>query len=81
MDYRYTDRSVIEVVKEYNVSDIVVINGIFSANTISHLNRLQAILKLENNSENNTFVKRKKSINKKIVQIEKKLQIDTTKVN
>jgi hypothetical protein len=71
-------------VKEYNVSDIVIVNGIFSANTISHLNRLQAILSLENSTENNTFVKRKKSIKNKSLDnkgIEVSLEIDTNKVN
>lgn len=84
MDYRYTDRSVKDIVKEFNVTDIVIVNGIFSANTISHLNRLQTILSLENSTENNTFVKRKKRIKNKSIDnkdVEESLVIDTNKVN
>ncbi|NDF60928.1 MAG: hypothetical protein EB100_07585 [Crocinitomicaceae bacterium] len=84
MDYRYTDRSVKEIVKEYEVSDIIIVNGVFSANTISHLNRLQDILDLENSSQNNTFVKRKKSVKKKIIEKDKTQDpsvIDTNNVN
>jgi hypothetical protein len=84
MDYRYTDRSVKDIVKEYNISDIVIVNGIFSANTTSHLNRLQAILILENTAENNTFVKRKKVFKKKEIEKDKTqepLLIDTNNVN
>lgn len=84
MDYRYTDRSVKEIVKEFNVSDILILNGIFSANTISHLNRLQAILSLDNSVENNTFVKRKKRVKTKSidnVKIEESLSVDTNLVN
>jgi len=84
MDYRYTDRSVKDIVKEYNISDIVIVNGIFSANTTSHLNRLQAILSLENTAENNTFVKRKKVFKKKEIEKDKTqepLLIDTNNVN
>jgi hypothetical protein len=71
-------------VKEFNVTDIVIVNGIFSANTISHLNRLQTILSLENSTENNTFVKRKKRIKNKSIDnkdVEESLVIDTNKVN
>ena len=81
MDYRYTDKSVKDAVSEYKVSDIIILNGVFSANTISHLNRLQDILTLQNTDQNNTFVKRKKSIKKKSVDKEKNQELITSDTN
>ena len=82
MDYRYTFRSVKEIVSEYNVSDIVIVNGVFSANTISHLDRLKDIISLEKTSGYNIFAKRKKEKKKKLKEITLEfIEIDSSSTN
>ena len=59
VDYRYTEISVKELVKEYEVNDIIILNGIYSSNTPNHIERLEDIIELKEGTKN-SFKKKKR---------------------
>ena len=59
LDYRYTETSIEDLVKEYEVNDIIILNGIYSSNTPNHIERLRDIIELKDGVKN-TFKKKKR---------------------
>ena len=59
VDYRYTETSIKDIVKEYEVNDILILNGIYSSNTPNHIERLRDIIELKEGTKN-TFKKKKR---------------------
>jgi hypothetical protein len=59
VDYRYTETSIEDLVKEYEVNDIIILNGIYSSNTPNHIERLLDIIELKDGVKN-TFKKKKR---------------------
>ena len=44
IDYRYFKGKVIDLVKEHNITDVIVLHGVFSSNTLTHLKMTRKIL-------------------------------------
>jgi hypothetical protein len=44
IDYRYFKGTVVDLVKRFNITDVIVLHGVFSANTLSHLKMTRKIL-------------------------------------
>ncbi len=82
VDYRYTETSIEDLVKEYAVNDIVILNGIYSSNTPNHIDRLRDIIELKDGVKN-TFKKKKrkkKEEDSTIPSDSLQLDVDTTSV-
>ena len=61
LDYRYAEKSILSLINEYKINDLILLNSIYSANTKTHLDRQKDILKLKNGTKN-VFQKKKKKI-------------------
>lgn len=59
VDYRYTDISIKDLVNEYEVNDVIILNGIYSSNTPNHIERLRDIIELKEGTKN-SFKKKKR---------------------
>jgi hypothetical protein len=68
VDYRYAEKSILSLINEYNINDIIMLNSIYSANTKTHLDRQKDILK-SNGELKNTFKKKKKREKNKLKEI------------
>lgn len=82
VDYRYTETSIEDLVKEYEVNDIIILNGIYSSNTPNHIERLRDIIELKDGVKN-TFKKKKrkkKEEDSTIPSDSLQLDVDTTSV-
>ncbi len=44
LDYRYCERGISSLIKEYGITDLIFINGAFSANTGYHIQRIRRML-------------------------------------
>ena len=44
IDYRHTRRGVLQLVREYGITDLIFINGMFTINTSFHVNRIKRIM-------------------------------------
>jgi hypothetical protein len=44
IDYRYFKGMVIDLVKKHNITDVIVLHGVFSSNTLTHLKMTRKIL-------------------------------------
>ena len=75
VDYRYTETSIQNLVDEYEVNDIVILNGIYSSNTPNHIDRLKDIIELKEGTKN-TFQKKKR----KKKEEESSMQTDSLKI-
>lgn len=75
VDYRYTETSIKDLVKEYEVNDIILLNGIYSSNTPNHIERQQDIIELKEGTKNSF---KKKKIKKK--EEDENLQSDSLNV-
>jgi hypothetical protein len=44
LDYRYCERGITSLIKEYGITDLIFLNGAFSANTPYHIQRIRKML-------------------------------------
>lgn len=44
IDYRYYTGSLVDLVKENNINDIIFLNGVFSANTTWHIKMMGKVM-------------------------------------
>jgi hypothetical protein len=58
VDYRYAEKSILSLINEYKINDVILLNSVYSANTKTHLERQKNILK-RSGILNNTFKKKK----------------------
>jgi len=81
VDYRYTESSIVELVNEYEVNDIILLNGIYSANTPNHIGRLKDIITLKDGTKN-AFKKskRKKKEVENTPSDSLKVEVDSTSI-
>jgi hypothetical protein len=82
VDYRYTETSIEDLVQEYEVNDLILLNGIYSSNTLNHIERQRDIIELKEGTKN-TFKKkkRKKKEEKETLPADSlKVDVDTTSV-
>ena len=45
VDYRYFDGKVTSLVREYGITDVIILNGVFTANSRYHPNRIMSVLR------------------------------------
>ena len=78
VDYRYAEKSILSLINEFNINDVIILNSIFSSNTKTHLDRQKDILKL-NEGINNNFVKKKNKQDKNQIKdsLEKNFKFDS----
>ena len=82
VDYRYTETSIVDLVKEYGVNDIILLNGIYSSNTPNHIERLRDIIELKEGTKN-TFKKKKRKKKEEVETLPSdslQVDVDTTSI-
>ena len=82
VDYRYTETSIEDLVQEYEVNDLILLNGIYSSNTPNHIERQRDIIELKEGTKN-TFKKKKrkkKEEEETLPSDSLKVDVDTTSV-
>lgn len=62
VDYRYTETSIRDIIKNHSINDLLLLNSIYSANSPTHLKRLMDIIDLDENVINEFKPKRKVKI-------------------
>ena len=80
IDYRYTNNSLMQIIGKFNINDVLILNGVFSANTQEHLKRIKDILYLKEGIKN-TFERKKRNKEKKEVDSIQIPILDTLKKN
>lgn len=80
VDYRYTENSLMHILKKNKIDDLLILNGIFSANTHEHLKRIKDIIFLKDGVKNSFERKKRKKEKREVDSIQIPI-LDTLKKN